>query len=68
MHFNPSGQTLVSGSDDRQIIVWDWEAKAKKFAYPSGHTGNVFQALVMPFTDDRTVITAAADGQVLVVI
>nr|CAD1834463.1 unnamed protein product [Ananas comosus var. bracteatus] len=66
VHFNPSGDLLVTGSDDRKIIIWDWAAKTKKFAYPSGHLENVFQARIMPFTDDRTIVTSAADGQVIV--
>lgn len=62
--FNGTGELLFSGSDDRQIIVWDWEAKQKKLAYDSGHHNNVFQARPMPFTHDRTVVTCAADGEV----
>uniref|UniRef100_A0A1D1Y1C5 DDB1-and CUL4-associated factor 8 n=1 Tax=Anthurium amnicola TaxID=1678845 RepID=A0A1D1Y1C5_9ARAE len=64
VHFNPSGDLLISGSDDEQVIFWNWTAKSKKFSYHSGHSGNVFQARVMPFSDDRTVITSAADGQI----
>ncbi|WVZ56539.1 hypothetical protein U9M48_007050 [Paspalum notatum var. saurae] len=61
--FNPSGDLLVSGSDDTNIILWDWLAKTKKLVYPSGHHENVFHARVMPFTDDSTIVTVAADGQ-----
>ncbi|KAG8063850.1 hypothetical protein GUJ93_ZPchr0003g17578 [Zizania palustris] len=64
--FNPAGDLLVSGSDDMDIILWDWFAKTKKLIYPSGHQENVFHARVMPFTDDNNIITAAADGQVRV--
>lgn len=64
IHFNPAGDLLVSGSDDKGIILWNWESKYKKFTYASGHMDNVFQALIMPFTEDRTIITSAADGQV----
>ncbi|TVU47464.1 hypothetical protein EJB05_07067 [Eragrostis curvula] len=64
--FNPSGDLLVSGSDDMNIILWDWLAKTKRLVYPSGHQENVFHARVMPFTDDSTIVTAAADGQVRV--
>lgn len=62
--FNSTGDLLVSGSDDTDVIFWNWTAKSKKFSYPSGHVGNIFQAKFMPFTDDRTVVTSAADGQV----
>lgn len=64
VHFNPSGEILVSGSDDRRIILWDWMAKTSRLNYCSGHDSNVFQAKVMPFSDDRTVVSCAADGQV----
>lgn len=29
LHFNMSGELLASGSDDLDIVIWDW-AKAKK--------------------------------------
>ncbi|XP_024539173.1 DDB1- and CUL4-associated factor 8-like protein 2 [Selaginella moellendorffii] len=64
VHFNPSGDRLVSGSDDKQIIFWDWMAGRKKLIYHSGHEQNVFQARIMPFSDDRSVVSCAADGQV----
>lgn len=64
VHFNPSGDLLVSGSDDKQVIFWNWAVKSKKLSYHSGHSDNVFQARIMPFTDDKKVITSAADGQV----
>jgi DDB1- and CUL4-associated factor 8 len=62
--FNPSGDLLVSGSDDTSIVLWDWLAKTKRHVYPSDHQENVFHARVMPFTDDSTITTVAADGQV----
>ena len=62
--FNPAGDLLVSGSDDTNIILWDWLSKTIKLVYPSGHHENVFHARVMPFTDDITIVTVAADGQV----
>ncbi|KAM0889748.1 hypothetical protein ACQ4PT_027508 [Festuca glaucescens] len=62
--FSPAGDLLVSGSDDTHIILWDWLAKAKRLSYPSGHEENVLHALVVPFTDDSTIVTSAADGQV----
>eukprot|EP01018_Ginkgo_biloba_P013353 Gb_31451 [translate_table: standard] len=64
VHFNPTGDLLVSGSDDKEIILWDWAAKIRKLSFNSGHTNNVFQARIMPFTDDRRIVSCAADGQV----
>eukprot|EP00246_Nothoceros_aenigmaticus_P001171 TRINITY_DN1156_c0_g1_i2.p1 TRINITY_DN1156_c0_g1~~TRINITY_DN1156_c0_g1_i2.p1 ORF type:complete len:486 (+),score=59.71 TRINITY_DN1156_c0_g1_i2:283-1740(+) len=64
VHFSPSGELLVSGSDDRYIVFWDWAAKTKRLHYDSGHESNVFQARIMPFSDDRQVVSCGADGQV----
>ena len=64
VNFNPSGEILVSGSDDREIGLWDWAAKVKRLSFTSGHDDNVFQARIMPFSDDRIIISCAADGQV----
>ncbi|KAL8516111.1 hypothetical protein ACS0TY_014694 [Phlomoides rotata] len=62
--FNSTGELLVSGSDDKQIKLWDWAARKLKLSYPSGHLDNVFQAKFMPFTDDHKIITSSADCQV----
>ncbi|KAI4322216.1 hypothetical protein L6164_021928 [Bauhinia variegata] len=64
VEFNSSGDLLVSGSDDRQVILWNWASKNKLFAYHSGHLDNIFQTRIMPFTDDRKIVTSAGDGQV----
>lgn len=62
--FNATGDVLVSGSDDTRVILWDWATRKSKLSYSSGHIDNIFQAKFMPFTDDRKLVTAAADGQV----
>ncbi|KAF3321154.1 DDB1- and CUL4-associated factor 8 isoform X2 [Carex littledalei] len=64
LSFNSDGTILASGSDDRQIILWDWDAGTVKHQFHSGHSNNVFQARFMPFTDDRVMVTCAADGEV----
>lgn len=62
--FNAQGDILVSGSDDRRVLLWDWELGKVKLSFHSGHSNNVFQAKFMPFSDDRTIVTCAADGMV----
>lgn len=64
VEFNSTGDHLVSGSDDKQIMFWEWATKTLKFSYPSGHSDNVFQARIMPFSDDRKIVTSSADGKV----
>eukprot|EP00850_Spirogloea_muscicola_P003073 SM000012S25335 [mRNA] locus=s12:455999:459391:+ [translate_table: standard] len=61
--FTPSGDGLLSGSDDRQVVLWRWDAGQQAVSFDSGHTNNVFQARAMPFSGDRTIVTCAADGQ-----
>lgn len=65
VEFNSTGELLVSGSDDKQIMLWDWATQKLKFSYPSGHLDNIFQARIMPFTDDRKIVTSSADCQVI---
>uniref|UniRef100_A0A0A8Y768 Uncharacterized protein n=1 Tax=Arundo donax TaxID=35708 RepID=A0A0A8Y768_ARUDO len=62
--FNEAGDTLISGSDDQMVMLWDWDTGAVKLEFHSGHEGNVFQARFMPCTDDRTIATCGADGEV----
>ncbi|RAL37454.1 hypothetical protein DM860_000148 [Cuscuta australis] len=62
--FNSTGDILVSGSDDKQVILWDWARNTSKLSYTSGHFDNIFQAKFMPFSDDRKIVTSSADGQV----
>ncbi|XP_047310953.1 DDB1- and CUL4-associated factor 8 [Impatiens glandulifera] len=62
--FNENGNILVSGSDDRKVILWDWETGKVNLSFHSGHLNNVFQAKFMPYSDDRSIVTCAADGQV----
>lgn len=64
--FSSDGDILVSGSADCRVIMWDWQMGHIKLSFPTGHNGNVFQAKIMPFTDERSIVTCAADGQVCV--
>ncbi|KAF8013425.1 hypothetical protein BT93_I1316 [Corymbia citriodora subsp. variegata] len=61
--FNADGDIVISGSDDRHVKLWDWQTGKVKLSFYSGHLSNVFQAKIMPYTDDRSIVTCAADGQ-----
>ncbi|KAI7738297.1 hypothetical protein M8C21_015125 [Ambrosia artemisiifolia] len=63
IEFNYYGDHLVSGSDDRRVMFWNVATRSLVLSYASGHVDNIFQARIMPFTDDRTIVTSAADGQ-----
>lgn len=43
LNFNSSGDLLASGSDDLDVVVWNWANGKKIMRYESGHSGNVFQ-------------------------
>ena len=63
-HFNDSGSKLASGSDDLEVIVWDWMRGKKICSFPTGHTSNVFQSKFLPLTGDSHIVTCSRDGQV----
>ncbi|KAL3160011.1 hypothetical protein ABBQ38_010398 [Trebouxia sp. C0009 RCD-2024] len=62
--FNPTGERLVSGSDDLHINIWDWQLGKTLLSFHSGHRNNVFQAKTLPESADKTIVTCAADGKV----
>ncbi|XP_059626729.1 uncharacterized protein LOC132269518 [Cornus florida] len=64
VEFNSTGDLLVSGSDDRQVMIWNWAMKGLKLSYHSGHLEEILHTRIMPFTDDRKIVTCSADGQV----
>ncbi|XP_030522797.1 DDB1- and CUL4-associated factor 8-like isoform X2 [Rhodamnia argentea] len=61
--FSGDGDIVISGSDDRHVKLWDWQTGKVKLSFHSGHHSNVFQAEIMPYTDDRSIVTCAADGE-----
>lgn len=64
LHFNRIGTLLASGSDDLNIVLWNWIRKRPALYYDSGHRSNVFQAKFMPFSGDCHVVSCARDGQI----
>uniref|UniRef100_A0AC34RSY6 Uncharacterized protein n=1 Tax=Panagrolaimus sp. JU765 TaxID=591449 RepID=A0AC34RSY6_9BILA len=65
IEWNSEGNLLVSGSDDRQITVWNKDGhEVTNFA--SGHDGNIFAAKFLRNCNDSKVASGAADGSVVV--
>ncbi|KAK3581000.1 hypothetical protein CHS0354_013894 [Potamilus streckersoni] len=64
LHFNRIGTLLASGSDDLNIVLWNWLKNRPALVYDSGHRSNVFQAKFMPFSGDCHVVSCARDGQI----
>lgn len=50
------------------VKLWDWETGRMKLSFHSGHDKTVFHAQFMPYADDRSIVTCAADGQVIFVL
>ncbi|BDA50285.1 probable DDB1- and CUL4-associated factor 6 [Coccomyxa sp. Obi] len=64
--FSESGDTLLSGSDDTLMGVWDVERRKLRCSLRTGHTANIFCTKHMPATGDRVAVTCAGDSEVRV--
>ena len=64
LNWNEDGSKLVTGSDDRTIVVWAGEQLDKVIGVPTGHRNNVFCATFLPNSNDSQFVTSAADGSV----
>ncbi|MFS8021798.1 putative transcription factor WD40-like family [Helianthus anomalus] len=64
IEFNCCGDHLVSGFDNRRVMLWNVASNALVLSYDSGHARNVLQARIMPFINDTVIVTSGGDGQV----
>ncbi|KAI7861323.1 WD40-repeat-containing domain protein [Spinellus fusiger] len=61
------GDKLVSGSDDKTMIIWNtYDNFQKALTINTGHSANIFSTKFMPYTSDTLLISAAADAEVRV--
>lgn len=69
INFHPEGHLLVSGSDDTNIVIWDWARRLDLQTIKTGHKSNVFQSkfLYLNAQSQLNIVTCARDGQVRLV-
>ncbi|MFM6724088.1 MAG: WD40 repeat domain-containing protein [Dolichospermum sp.] len=58
----PDGKTVISGSWDNTIKIWDLETRKEKFTF-KGHSGWVKAIAVTP--DGKTVISSSGDSNII---
>jgi nuclear receptor interaction protein len=60
--WNDHGTTILSGSDDQNLIVTDPYTRKVLTKVHSGHRENIFSAKFLPETNDRRVVSCSGDG------
>jgi nuclear receptor interaction protein len=60
--WNDYGTTILSGSDDQNLIVTDPFTQKVLTQVHSGHRENIFSAKFLPETNDRRVVSCSGDG------
>lgn len=65
LNFSQDGRLLASGSDDLQVVIWNWATNTVADEFNSGHSNNVFQTKFYGTQlPDLRLITSARDGLV----
>ncbi|KUF94136.1 Acyltransferase family [Phytophthora nicotianae] len=64
LQWNETGKLLASGSDDHNVIIWNYEQHKKQQVIESGHTLNIFAVCFVPGTDDHVLASGAMDNDV----
>lgn len=59
LRWSRNGALLVSGSDDHQVLVWDYATRRQREAIRTGHTGNIFAVCFVPETNDHIIASGA---------
>lgn len=62
--WNEQGTTILSGSDDQNLIVTDAFTQKVLTKVHSGHRENIFSAKFLPESNDRRVVSCSGDGVV----
>lgn len=62
LNFSQDGHLLASGSDDLNVVLWNWASGTVSRVFRSGHHQNVFQTKFYGNGPDIQLITTARDG------
>ncbi|KAM6985097.1 DDB1- and CUL4-associated factor 6 [Aplochiton taeniatus] len=60
--WNDTGEYILSGSDDTNLVITNPYNKQVKATIRSGHRANIFSAKFMPQTSDQQIISCSGDG------
>ena len=67
IRWNENGSLLLSGSDDCNLCIWSGETFELLSCIETGHSNNIFGAQFVPQSNDRKIISSAADGKILII-
>ncbi|KAF6029973.1 DCAF6 [Bugula neritina] len=62
--WNPSGEYILSGSDDLKLVITNPFNRRVAARIPSGHRRNIFQAKFLPENGNRKIVSCSLDGSV----
>lgn len=62
--WNQTGTLLASGSDDANVIVWNYQTKKRLEVIQTKHRLNVFAVCFVPGTNDHVIASGAMDCDV----
>ncbi|XP_072542339.1 DDB1- and CUL4-associated factor 6 isoform X3 [Salminus brasiliensis] len=60
--WNDTGEYILSGSDDTNLVITNPYNRKVKTTIRSGHRANIFSAKFMPLTNDQQIVSCSGDG------
>ncbi|XP_063070053.1 DDB1- and CUL4-associated factor 6 isoform X2 [Engraulis encrasicolus] len=60
--WNDTGEYILSGSDDTNLVITNPYNRKVKATIRSGHRANIFSAKFMPHTNDQQIVSCSGDG------
>ncbi|NXM70172.1 DCAF6 factor, partial [Serilophus lunatus] len=60
--WNDTGEYILSGSDDTNLVITNPYSRKVLTTIRSGHRANIFSAKFLPCTNDRQIVSCSGDG------